>query len=122
MLGEHRLPGVPVTPDAVDHLSQLRLDLAKLRLRIRAGEIKASRALEAYPECLEGCAVYHFCTFLPDLGSGKRFASRAFTLMRKARVPGHKSLGQLTVEQRASLARVLQEYEQRQHPSERGLA
>lgn len=108
---------------ALELANQVRIDRKELRLRIKAGEESASRVLEQMPACMKGCGVYTFLTYLPLVGKGKaEMGSRAFTMIRKARAPGHKRLDQLTPLQLERLTRVVREYEESRHPAERGLA
>jgi hypothetical protein len=112
---------------ALDAANQIRIQRAIMRLRIGAGEIKASRVLDEFPECIHGASVYHFLGYIPKkIGGKKRNDARAsatvFWLIRKAAVPGHKGLGQLTPAQLERLTRVVREYEESRHPAERGLA
>jgi hypothetical protein len=106
---------------ALDAANQVRVDRAKLRQRIKAGEVTASSVLEDMPDCVRGAAAFHFLTYIPDIDYRRRSASRAFTLLRKAQAPGHKRLDQLTPGQLARLLGAVREFEQRKHPAERGM-
>jgi hypothetical protein len=111
---------------ALDHANKVRIERAKLRLRISAGEIPASRVLADLPECMKGCGAYQFLTFIPYVGrAGRRdSAPKAFVLLRKANAAsaGHKRLDQLTPGQLERLTRVVRDYEDARHPAERGIA
>lgn len=111
---------------ALDAANQIRIDRAKLRLRIKAGDVQASRILEEMPECIRGAAVFHFLTYMPDIGkassNGSRSASKAFAMLRKTQVPGHKRLDQLTPAQHARLFAAVLEREEKRHPAERNLS
>lgn len=108
-----------------DVANQARIDRAELRLRIGAGEVRASSVLADMPDCIKGCGAYTFLTFLPQ--EGKRtgaHSSRAFVLLRKSNTTsaGHRRLDQLTAGQLDRLTRVVRDYEDNRHPAERGLA
>jgi hypothetical protein len=111
---------------ALDYANKIRLERAKLRLRINANEIPASRILADLPECMKGCGVLQFLTFLPYVGSKARAGStsKAFVLLRKASATqiGHKRLDCITPGQLERLTRVVRDYEDNRHPAERGIA
>jgi hypothetical protein len=111
---------------ALDLANQIRIDRAKLRLRIGAGEVSATVVLEEFPACIGGAGVFQFLCYLPKTIGGKRSidgrtGAKAFVLLRKANAPGHKRLDQLTPAQFERLTRVVREYEESKHPSERRL-
>lgn len=112
---------------ALDAANQIRIDRAKLRLRIGAREISAARVLEDMPECMRGAGVFQFLCYLPKTTHGKRSgdvrgSATAFALLRKANVLGHRRLSDLTPGGLERLTRVVREYENGKHPAERGLA
>jgi hypothetical protein len=105
--------------------NRIRIERAKLRLRISASGIPASRVLEDMPECMRGCGVFQFLTFIPYVGrrTAAGSTSKAFVLLRKANATqvGHKRLDQLTTGQLERLTRVVRDYEDNRHPAEKGL-
>jgi hypothetical protein len=115
---------------ALDLANQVRVDRAKLRLKIGAGEVRASAVLAGMPDCIRGCGAYTFLTYIRSVSSRPRrtetaeSVSKAFVLLRRAKCieVGHKRLDQLTPGQLERLTRVVRDYEDNRHPAERGLA
>jgi hypothetical protein len=110
---------------ALDRANQIRIDRAKLRLRIGAGEVSATVVLEEFPVCIGGAGVFQFLCYLPKTIGGKRSTdgrncAKAFVLLRKANAPGHKRLDQLTPNQLERLTRVVRDHEEGRHPAAKG--
>lgn len=115
---------------ALDAANQVRIDRAKLRLRIGAGEVTASAVLAEMPACIRGTSAYTYLTYVKAVGSRQRAdaesTAKAFVLLRRANCiqVGHKRLDALTPGQIERLTRVVAEYEgqrENRHPADRGL-
>lgn len=99
---------------ALDAANQIRIERAKLRLRVSAGEVSARRILDVTPPCAERVEVNAFVRWLPMTGR-----ARALQIVRRAGVPGHRQICELTDHQRASLLAAI---ESGSHPSELGIS
>lgn len=98
---------------ALEVANQTRIERSDLRKRVGAGEVTARRLLEVTPIAAENVEVFAFLLWLPLTGR-----TRALKIQRRAKVPGHRRLVELTDHQRAALVAAI---EAGTHPSERGL-
>ena len=101
MSREHLTPGFEAA-------NQVRLDRAKFRMRVEAGEVAVWKVIEDPPSFCARVTVFDFLTWIP--GIGKTRGSLAFKLLRKARVQSHMRLGELTEWQRARLIDAVHEH------------
>lgn len=90
---------------ALEIANQVRLDRAKIKLRIGAGEIQAWRVILDPPECVHSVDCFVFCNWLPRHGR-----VRTTTLLSRAGVRSSKLVGNLTPMQRQRLSDVLFDY------------
>lgn len=94
---------------ALDLANQVRLERAKIKLRIGSGDLQAWRVILDPPACLNGVDCFTFVSWLPRSGP-----VRTTTLTRRAKVDSRRSVGSLIPEQRERLSQVLHDYA---HPS-----
>ncbi len=93
---------------ALDAANQVRIDRAKFKLRVSAGEVAAWKVVEDPPPFLLTTTVFDYLTWMPGIGQSR--GSAAFKLLRKARVESHLRIGALTPNQRARLSETLHDY------------
>lgn len=90
--------------------NQVRLDRAKLKMRMAAGEVKPWLIIADPPACIHGIDCFAFVSWMPRQGR-----VRATTLLTRAGIRSSKLVGNLTPMQRERLSAVLFDFT---HPTD----
>ncbi len=90
---------------ALDLANEIRIERAKLKLRVKAGEVQPWRLILDPPACITGVDSFAFCSWLP-----RTARQRTTTVLRKAGVPSHRLVGSLTQNQRERLSSAIHDH------------